>query len=175
MRKEFAPYAGWVGNWTGAGETQKNLPAIVRMMIAPSMDGQFLQFTVEARLSKTGELAHGVVSQLTVDPDGWLRLCVASTLHGSMVMPVTPEDPGALAVEGRSVTGNHVVVSLVQDGDCLMLTSYWRAPTPSAEPVGFSNYRMTRAEARKVHVQAKRKGSAKSGRKPQAKKTGKKR
>lgn len=146
MRPEFKAYEGWVGRWVGAGETLKNVPATVTLDIQPALDGAFLAFSVQSRHPNTGALLQGVESLLTVDPDGWLRLCVASTLHGSMVMPVTPEDPGALAVEGRSVTGNHVVVSLIQEGDSLMLTSYWRSPTPGAEPIGFSNYRMQRAK-----------------------------
>lgn len=144
MRAELKPYEPWIGTWVGAGETLKQVPAKVRLRIEPQLDGAILCFIVESRDPKTGKLIQGVVSHLTVDPDGWLRLCAASTLHGSMVMPVTPEDPGAIAVEGRSITGNHVVVSLVQDGEDLMLTSYWRAPTPGAEEVGFSNYRLKR-------------------------------
>ncbi|MBE7490376.1 MAG: hypothetical protein HS108_01230 [Planctomycetes bacterium] len=156
MRKEFLPYKSWVGTWVGGGETLKSVPAEVTLQIEPQLDGLVLCFIVQAREPGTGRLIHGVVSHLTVDPDGWLRLGVTSTLHGSMIMPVTPEDPGALAVEGRSITGNHVVVSLVQEGDGLMLTSYWRAPTPGAEPIGFSNYRLVRAEALKVQGKAKK-------------------
>lgn len=167
MRKELEAYAGWVGTWVGAGETLKAVPAAVTLRIQPMLDGNILCFVVESRDPKTGKLIQGVVSHLTVDPDGWLRLGAASTLHGSMIMPVTPEDPGAIAVEGRSITGNHVVVSLVQDGDELMLTSYWRSPAAGAEPVGFSNYRMKRAEAGK--------GKSKPSKKPPAKKTKKKR
>jgi len=148
MRPEFKPYEKWIGRWVGSGETLKQVPAAVSLVIAPALDGQFLSFVVESRDPKTGKLIQGVVSQLTVDPDGWLRLSVASTLHGSMVMPVTPEDPGALAVEGRSIVGNHVVVSLVYEKDSMMLTSYWREPTPGAEPIGFSNYRMKRESSK---------------------------
>jgi hypothetical protein len=144
-RKKLKPYHKWMGEWTGRGETLKKVPVVTRVTIRPRLAELALEFTVESLHEETQELVHGVVAQLGVDPDGVMRMAVFSTVHGSIIMPVTPEDPGALAIEGNSVTGNRVVVSLIEEGDGLMLTSYWRPELPAdAEPVGYSNVKLRR-------------------------------
>lgn len=146
MRSEFKQFARWIGEWTGKGQTKKGLPVNSRLVLRDRMAGEFLEFEVTSLHADTGALVHGVVCVLAVDPDKVLRMSVASTMHGCMVMPMTPEDPGAAAIEGTSVTGNHVVVSLVEENGGLMLTSYWRTKgsAPSDEPVGFTNILLKR-------------------------------
>jgi hypothetical protein len=145
MRNEFRPYATWLGDWTGLGTTKKNVPVRIRLSIQPRMAGEVLELVLESLHDRTGKLVHGVVALLSVDPDGVMRMAIASTIHGTIIMPVTPEDPGALAFEGNSVTGNRVVVSFVEDNGALMLTAYWEPELPhDGEVVGFTNCRMQR-------------------------------
>jgi hypothetical protein len=146
MRKEFKAFSKWLGEWAGKGQTKKGLPVHSRLVLRERMAGEFLEFEVTSLHADTGALVHGVVCQLAIDPDGVMRMSVASTMHGCMVMPMTPEDPGAAAIEGVSATGNRVVVSLVEEDGGLMLTSYWRAPNtaPDAEPLGFTNLLLKR-------------------------------
>lgn len=144
-KKKIAPFRKWVGEWSGRGVTKKDVAVTTRVVIQPRMADQALEFVVESTATDSHELVHGVVALLGVDPDDVLRMCVYSTLHGSMVMPVTPEDPGALAIEGTNVHGNRVVVSLIEENGGLMLTSYWKPELPAdAEPVGFSNVLLKR-------------------------------
>ena len=145
MRKQFQPYSKWIGEWSGRGTTKKDVVVITRLVIRSRMADQALEFSVESTDAESHKLVHGVIGLLAVDPDDQLRMCVFSTLHGTMVMPVTPEDPGALAIVGESVQGNRIVVSLIEEKDGLMLTSYWKPELPAdAEPVGYSNVKLTR-------------------------------
>lgn len=145
MNKKLEPLRKWFGDWTGRGETLTGVPVATRMTIQPRMAEQFIEFIVESLHADTHDLVHGVVALLTVDPDGETRMTVTSTLHGSMVMPVTPEDPGALAIQGKSVAGNHLVVSLIEEDDGLMLTSYWKPELPpDAEKIGYTNVKLKR-------------------------------
>ena len=144
-RKKLKPYHKWIGEWTGRGETLKGVPVLTRVQIRPRLADLALEFCVESMHEDSHELVHGVVAQLGVDPDGELRMTVYSTLHGSIIMPVTPEDPGALAIGGTSIAGNRVVVSLIEENDGLMLTSYWKPELPAdAEPVGYTNVKLER-------------------------------
>lgn len=144
-RKRLNPYRKWIGEWTGRGQTLKNVSVLTRVSIRPRLADLALEFLVESQHEESHELVHGVVAILGVDPDDELRMTVFSTIHGAIVMPVTPEDPGALAIEGKSVTGNRVVVSLIEEDDGLMLTSYWKPELPpDAEPVGYSNVKLKR-------------------------------
>lgn len=144
MRKEFAPFSGWIGEWTGKGETLKGVPVITRMVLRPRLAEEVLEFEIVSQHAETDALVHGVVALMTVDPDGQLRMAVCSTIHGCIVMRLTPEDPGAAAIAGTSVTGNHVVVSLIEDNSGLMLTSYWKKDEPKAEPIGHTNIKLKR-------------------------------
>ncbi|MCZ7607767.1 MAG: hypothetical protein M5U25_17220 [Planctomycetota bacterium] len=144
MHKEFAPYIKWFGEWAGHGVSKTNIQVFTRLAIRPRLADQVIEFQVESMDAQSSKLVHGVVALMGLGPDGQLRLAVLSTLHGAMDMPVTPEDPGALAIEGVSVEGNRVVVSLVEENDDLMLTSYWKKEVPGAEPVGFSNVKLQR-------------------------------
>lgn len=144
-RKKLKPYHKWIGEWTGRGHSFKDVPVVTRLTIRPRLAELALEFQVESLNDATQELVHGVVAQLGVDPDDELRMAVYSTVHGSITMPVTPEDPGALAIEGKSITGNRVVVSLIEEDDGLMLTSYWKPELPAdAEPVGYTNVKLKR-------------------------------
>lgn len=145
LKKQFAPYRKWLGEWSGKGVTKNDVAVSTRLVIQTRMAEQAVEFLVESVSADTGELIHGVIGLLAVDPDGQMRMVVFSTLHGSMLMPVTPEDPGALAIEGTNVQGNRVVVSLIEEDGGLMLTSYWRPELPAdAEPVGFTNIKLMR-------------------------------
>lgn len=144
-RKKLKPYHKWIGEWTGRGQTMKDVPVLTRLTIRLRLADLAIEFLVESLHADTQELVHGVIAILGVDPDGELRMALYSTVHGSIVTAVTPEDPGALAIAGDSVTGNRVVVSLIEEDDGLMLTSYWKPELPAdAEPVGFSNVKLKR-------------------------------
>ncbi|MCB9896228.1 MAG: hypothetical protein H6839_17490 [Planctomycetes bacterium] len=146
MRKEFQPYTKWIGEWTGEGETLNGVPIRMRMVVRPRAAEQMLDFEIQNQHMETGKLVHAVLGFMAVDPDGQRRMVVASTVHGCMLMEMTPEDPGAGAIEGVSVMGHRVVVSLVEDDGGLMLTSYWMKDTPEAEKIGFTNVKLTRVE-----------------------------
>lgn len=144
MHKKFAPYIKWFGEWAGHGVSKTNIEVFSRLVIRPRLADQAVEFLVESMDLATGKLVHGVVALMGLGPDGELHMAVLSTIHGAMGMPVTPEDPGALAIEGLSVSGNRVVVSLIEENDGLMLTSYWKKNEPKAEQVGFSNVKLKR-------------------------------
>jgi hypothetical protein len=144
MRKELQPFILWVGTWAGRGTTLNGVPISTRMVIRPRLADEVLDFEIESLHADTGKLVHGVIGLMAVDPDKQRRMAVTSTIHGTIVMTLTPEDPDAGAIEGISVTGNRVVVSLVQEDNGLMLTSYWKKDTPSAEQVGFTNVKLRR-------------------------------
>lgn len=144
-KKLLEPYHKWIGEWVGRGVTKTDVPVTTRLVITSRLAAQSLEFLVESIHSDSNALVHGVIALMGVDPDGEVRFIVQSTIHGSIVMQVTPEDPGALAIAGHSVTGNRVVVSLVEENGGLMLTSYWRpANDPDAETVGYSNVSLKR-------------------------------
>jgi hypothetical protein len=144
LNKKLAPYWGWVGEWAGTGETLNGVPVSTRMFVRPRLASQILEIEIQSLHAETGKLVHGVVALMGMDPDGQRRMVVNSTIHGSMLMDMTPEDPGAGAIEGVSVTGNRVVVSLVDENDGLMLTSYWKKNNPKAEQVGYTNVKLNR-------------------------------
>lgn len=144
MRKELQPFVTWIGEWAGRGETLKGVPINTRMDIHARLGGEVIDFEVQSLHADTGNLVHGVAGLMAVDPDGQRRMAVSSTIHGTIVMTLTPEDPDAGAIEGTSVTGNHVVVSLVQEDGGLMLTSYWK--TPAGEQVGYTNVMLKRVK-----------------------------
>jgi hypothetical protein len=144
MRKELQPFIGWIGEWTGKGETLTGVPIATRMVVRPRLADEVLDFEITNLHAETGKLVHGVAGLMAVDPDGQRRMAVSSTIHGTIIMTLTPEDPDAGAIEGVSVTGNRVVVSLVKDDGGLMLTAYWKKDTPSAEQVGYTNVRLRR-------------------------------
>lgn len=144
MHRKFNPYSKWFGEWAGHGVSRTDVEVFTRLVIRPRLADQAVEFVVESMDAQSSKLVHGVVATMGVGPDGELRMAVLSTVHGAMVMPVTPDDPGALAIEGTSVGGNRVVVSLVEEDDGLMLTSYWKKNEPKAEQVGFSNVKLKR-------------------------------
>jgi hypothetical protein len=146
MLKELQPYSRWIGEWTGKGETLDGVPITMRMVVKPRLADQVLDFEIQNQHTETGKLVHAVAGLMAMDPDGERRMVVSSTLHGSMVMELTPEDPDAGAIEGVSVQGYRVVVSLVEEDGGLMLTSYWRKDTPEAEKLGFTNVKLMRVE-----------------------------
>lgn len=142
MNKHLHPFTGWIGTWAGKGVTLKGVPINTRLVIAPRLAGEVLDFEIENLHADTGKLVHGVAGLMAQDPDGQRRMAVSSTIHGTIVMTLTPEDPDAGAIEGLSVTGNRVIVSLVQEDGGLMLTSYWK--TPAGEQVGYTNVKLKR-------------------------------
>ncbi|MCZ7607766.1 MAG: hypothetical protein M5U25_17215 [Planctomycetota bacterium] len=144
MQRKLAPYWGWIGEWAGRGEMLQGTPVMTRMTVKPRGAEQMLDFEIQNLHAETGKLMHVVAGLMAVDPDGQRRMVVSSNIHGCMLMNMTPEDPGAGAIEGVSVTGNRVVVSLVEDGDGLMLTAYWKKNEPKAEQVGYTNVKLRR-------------------------------
>jgi hypothetical protein len=144
MRSELNPFIGWIGEWAGRGETINGVPINTRMDIHARLGGEVLDFEIQSLHAESGNLVHGVAGLMAVDPDGERRMAVSSTIHGTIVMTLTPEDPDAGAIEGVSVSGNRVIVSLVQDDGGLMLTSYWK--TPKGEQVGYTNVKLKRVK-----------------------------
>jgi hypothetical protein len=142
--KDLQPFTNWIGEWTGRGQTLKEVPITTRMEIRSRLAGEVLDFEIQSLHAENGNLVHGVAGLMATDPDGERRMAVSSTIHGTISMTLTPEDPDAGAIEGVSVTGNRVVVSLVQEDGGLMLTSYWK--TPSGEQVGFTNVKLKRVK-----------------------------
>lgn len=145
MLNKLKPFSAWIGEWTGKGETLKGVPVTTRMVIRPRLADAVLEFEIQSQHTETGALVHGVIGLSAIDPDGELRMAVSSTLHGSIIMQHTPEDPDAGAIDGVSVTGYRVIVSLVEQDGGLMLTSYWKKALPAdAEPIGYTNVMLKR-------------------------------
>jgi hypothetical protein len=144
MNKHLLPFFSWIGDWVGRGQTLNGVPINTRMSIRPRLANQVLDFEIENLHADTGKLVHGVAGLMAQDADGQRRMAVSSTIHGTIIMTLTPEDPDAGAIEGLSVAGNRVVVSLVQEDGGLMLTSYWKKDTANAEQVGFTNVKLRR-------------------------------
>ncbi len=145
MLNKLKPFSSWIGDWTGKGETLKGVPVTTRMVIRPRLADTVIEFEIQSQHAETGALVHGVIGLSAIDPDGEMRMAVSSTIHGSVIMRQTPEDPDAGAIEGVSVTGYRVIVSLVEQDGGLMLTSYWKKELPAdAEPIGHTNIMLKR-------------------------------
>lgn len=145
MNKKLVPYSRWFGQWAGRGETKRGVPVTAQVLFRRRLAEQLIEIVVEMLHAETQELVNGVIAMISVDPNENLCVTVNSTVHGPMIMPATPEDPGVLAIEGRSVQGNLVVVSFLEEDGGLLLTSYWKPEVPAgAKHVGHTSLHLKR-------------------------------
>ena len=129
MNATVSDYLGWVGVWTGIGETQAGQPTLIRSTFEFAMDGNGLEMHFEAWDPDVNVLFHGVHSVLARAPSGMLRALGFSTIHGPLILELMPDDAGVMALSGDSQTGNRISVTFVEEApDQLLFTAFWRTP-----------------------------------------------
>jgi hypothetical protein len=122
-------YLPWIGVWAGVGETQAGQDALIRTEFYPAMDSAGLAMHFEAWDVRMSMMYHGVRAMLAPAPSGVLRALAFSTIHGALLLELTPDDEGVMALAGESLAGNRISVTFVQEGpDHLLFTASWRPP-----------------------------------------------
>ena len=134
MSAVLADYLPWIGVWAGSGETQAGQKTLIRTEFYPAMDSCGLGMHFEAWDPQLSTLYHGVRAMLAPAPSGVLRALAYSTIHGALLLELTPDDEGVMALAGESIAGNLISVTFVQeDPDRLLFTAFWRPPQTKGE------------------------------------------
>ncbi|MCB9893523.1 MAG: hypothetical protein H6839_03640 [Planctomycetes bacterium] len=127
MNNGIADYLPWVGVWAGVGDTQAGQQTAIRTDFVPALDGTGLQMHFEAWDTEFKTLYHGVRAVLAPAPSGVLRALAYSTIHGPLLLELTPDDEGVMALAGESLGRNHISVTFVQDAPAeLLFMAFWR-------------------------------------------------
>ncbi|MBE7492479.1 MAG: hypothetical protein HS108_12060 [Planctomycetes bacterium] len=130
----LAGYRAWCGVWGGTGAAQDGRPVHIRMEIAPDQFGVALRMHFEATSPDGSVLYHGVVTTIGAGPSGALCAATFSTIHGAMVLHQTPDDENVLALEGESLRGNRIQVTILGEGPrALGFAALWRPPGASLD------------------------------------------
>ncbi|MCA8916717.1 MAG: hypothetical protein KDB90_15095 [Planctomycetes bacterium] len=134
MSRRVADYLSWVGVWAGVGDTQAGQQTAIRTDFVAGLDGTSLQMHFEAWDTEFKTLYHGVRAVLAPAPSGVLRALGYSTIHGPLILELTPDDEGVMALAGDSRANNHLSVTFVQDAPGeLLFTAFWRSADKSAQ------------------------------------------
>ena len=129
MSEGLRYYLSWVGVWTGIGEAQAGMNALVRTEVFQAVSGQGVGFHFEAFDTEARNLYHGVRAIVAPAPSGVVRAIAWSSIHGPLILEQTPDDEGVLALSGESRSGNRISVTFVEEAeDELLFTAYWRPP-----------------------------------------------
>jgi hypothetical protein len=120
-------YYPWIGVWTGVGEAQAGQETFIRTDFASAMDGSGIRMHFEAWDLGMNAMFHGVRAVLAPAPSGVLRAMAYSTIHGPLILELTPDDEGVMALAGESLANNHISVTFVQEAPGkLLFTGFWR-------------------------------------------------
>jgi hypothetical protein len=107
---------------------------LIRTEFYPAMDSTGLGMHFEAWDPRMSVLYHGVRAMLAAAPSGVLRALAYSSIHGALLLELTPDDEGVMALAGESMTGNRISVTFVQEEpDQLLFTAFWRPPQTRGE------------------------------------------
>lgn len=146
MHPELSRYLRWEGVWTGLGNTQAGQAALVRVEFTEALQGEALGMLFEAYGDGLQVLYHGVRAYLGVAGPGMLRCAAHSTIHGPLMLDLTPDDEGVLALAGLSQAGNHISVTFMEEEEgTLMFTAFWRPQNqPSSDDMPRMHCRLKR-------------------------------
>ncbi|MCB9936458.1 MAG: hypothetical protein H6840_12290 [Planctomycetes bacterium] len=135
MTAQLAEFLPWIGVWTGVGESQAGQPCFVRNRFFPGLEGDGLGMQFEAWDPGMTTLFHGVRAVLATAPSGVMRALAYSTIHGALILELTPDDPGVMALAGESVAGNRISVTFLQEEPGrLLFTAFWRPAMHERQP-----------------------------------------
>ena len=129
-------YRRWLGVWSGSGETQAGQETLIRTTFEHGLDGFALAMHFEAWDTTLTTLYHGVHALLSRAPNGAMKAIAHSTIHGPLILELTPDDEGVMALAGDSLAGSHISVTFMEESaDELMFAAFWRPPgTHAGEP-----------------------------------------
>ncbi|MCC6574783.1 MAG: hypothetical protein IT462_13470 [Planctomycetes bacterium] len=126
MRPELRRFSNWLGTWQGFGDLALSKRGHVRTQIRERLGGDCIEIVAENVLDDAPGLLNGGISLLCVAPDGGLQLVAYSTTYGAMVLREMPDDPGVLALEGIDASGTGMSVTMVLDGEQMLVTTVVR-------------------------------------------------
>jgi len=136
MTATIRDYLPWFGAWTGVGETQAGQETLIRTEFSPAMESAGIVMHFEAWDRDLSVMYHGVRAMLAQAPSGVLRALAYSSIHGPLLLELTPDDEGVMALAGESQAGNYISVTFVEeDPDHLLFTASWRPPQARTEDV----------------------------------------
>lgn len=149
MTPSVAEYMGWIGVWTGIGDTQAGQQTLIRTSFALAMDGTGIEMDFEAWDTGASVMYHGVRSVLAPAPSGVLRALAFSTIHGPLILELMPDDEGVMALSGDSQAGNRISVTFVEENpEQLLFTAFWRRPD---QPFASDDTPRMTCELRRAH------------------------
>lgn len=129
MNQRVSDYLGWIGVWTGVGDTQAGQQTLIRTSFALAMDGTGIEMDFEAWDTSASVMYHGVHSVLAPAPSGVLKALGFSTIHGPLILELLPDDEGVMALSGDSQAGNRISVTFVEENrEQLLFSAGWRSP-----------------------------------------------
>lgn len=137
MNQTLHDYVPWIGLWSGIGETQDGRACFIRTTFEEGLEANGLRMHFEAWDPALTTLFHGVRAMLTAAPSGVMRALAHSTIHGPLILELTPDDEGVMALAGESVAQHYISVTFVEESpDQLLFTAFWR---PTKAPPGISD------------------------------------
>ncbi len=129
MTARIGDFLPWIGVWAGMGETQAGQPCYIRNRFYLDLDGQGLGMHFEAWDTGMTTLYHGVRSMLAAAPSGILRALAYSTVQGPLILDLTEDDEGVMALSGENLLGHRISVTFMQESpEQLLFTAFWRQP-----------------------------------------------
>lgn len=129
MTARIHDFLHWIGVWAGMGETQAGQPCYIRNRFYQELDGQGIGMHFEAWDPGMTTLYHGVRAVLAAAPSGVLRALAYSTMQGPLILELTEDDDGVMALSGENLAGQRISVTFVQESpEQLLFTAFWRPP-----------------------------------------------
>lgn len=129
MTVRIPDFLHWIGVWTGIGETQAGQPCYIRNRFYLELDGQGLGMHFEAWDPGLTTLYHGVRAVLAAAPSGVMRALAFSTIQGPLILDLTEDDEGVMALAGENLAGHRISVTFMQETpEQLLFTAFWRPP-----------------------------------------------
>lgn len=147
MRRELRRFADWLGIWTGHGKLARSKPGYLRLHIRSRLGGDCLELNAENVLDDSQELLAGGVALLCAAEDDRVQMMSYSTSYGVMLLQESPDDPGVLALEGTNLLGIRMSVTMVVDGDEMVMTTVVRKHGDE-EPVTRTAMKLKRLKVR---------------------------
>lgn len=127
MSLKLASFVRWSGVWSGKGKSEGGAATAVRVEFEPVHEGAALRLHLEVCDPTITKLQHGLRAILAPGKAGGLRAPAFSTVHGGLLLDVTPDDEGVLALTGVAGADKRAFFTFVEDSpDEMALTVFWR-------------------------------------------------